>query len=110
MCILPFVPSTCIKWTKVKKSKLYETGLMVHFLLLCFPFSSFRPPIKKTSIRWEVRQMENFFSEEWLKRLGQSGFPAILTIYLLTRFERKFDELSKLIQRLVAVQKNDESD
>ena len=53
--------------------------------------------------------MENFFSEEWLKQLGQAGFPAILTVYLLTRFERKFDELSKLIQRLV-VQKNDESD
>ncbi|WP_375567116.1 YvrJ family protein [Bacillus pumilus] len=54
--------------------------------------------------------MENFFSEEWLKQLGQAGFPVILTIYLLTRFERKFDELSKLIQQLVAVQKNDESD
>lgn len=49
--------------------------------------------------------METFFSEEWLKQLGQAGFPAILTVYLLTRFERKFDELSKLIQRLVAVQK-----
>ncbi|MCP1147635.1 MULTISPECIES: YvrJ family protein [Bacillus] len=44
--------------------------------------------------------METFFSEEWLKQLGQAGFPAILTVYLLTRFERKFDELSKLIQRL----------
>ncbi|WP_144487335.1 YvrJ family protein [Bacillus pumilus] len=54
--------------------------------------------------------METFFSEEWLKQLGQAGFPAILTVYLLTRFERKFDELSKLIQRLVAVQKNDKSD
>ncbi|WP_144522552.1 YvrJ family protein [Bacillus pumilus] len=54
--------------------------------------------------------METFFSEEWLKQLGQADFPAILTVYLLTRFERKFDELSKLIQRLVAVQKNDESD
>lgn len=54
--------------------------------------------------------METFFSEEWLKQLGQTGFPAILTVYLLTRFERKFDELSKLIQRLVAAQKNDESD
>lgn len=54
--------------------------------------------------------METFFSEEWLKHLGQAGFPAILTVYLLTRFERKLDELSKLIQRLVAVQKNDESD
>ncbi|MFB8733736.1 hypothetical protein ACEQPO_06540 [Bacillus sp. SL00103] len=32
------------------------------------------------------------------------------SLHLLTRFERKFDELSKLIQRLVAVQKNDESD
>ncbi|MBR8691674.1 YvrJ family protein [Bacillus safensis] len=54
--------------------------------------------------------METFFSEEWLKQLGQAGFPTILTVYLLTRFERKFDELSKLIQRLVAAQKNDESD
>ncbi|RAP17604.1 hypothetical protein C2W59_02329 [Bacillus pumilus] len=54
--------------------------------------------------------METFFSEEWLKQLSQAGFPAILTVYLLTRFERKFDELSKLIQQLVAAQKNDESD
>ncbi|MCY8006989.1 YvrJ family protein [Bacillus haynesii] len=49
--------------------------------------------------------MDSAFIEEAAKQIGNVGFPAILAIYLLTRFEKKIDELIELIK-----EKNDTDD
>lgn len=42
--------------------------------------------------------MDSAFIEEAPKQIGNVGFPAVLAIYLLTRFEKKIDELIELIK------------
>ncbi|MEC0579201.1 YvrJ family protein [Bacillus paralicheniformis] len=42
--------------------------------------------------------MDSAFIEKAAKQIGNVGFPAVLAIYLLTRFEKKIDELIELIK------------
>lgn len=42
--------------------------------------------------------MDSAFIEEAAKQIGNVGFPAVLAIYLLIRFEKKIDELIELIK------------
>lgn len=37
---------------------------------------------------------------DWAILIGNIGFPAIITIYLLTRFEKRIDDLTKAIHNL----------
>ncbi|MPQ24113.1 YvrJ family protein [Bacillus paralicheniformis] len=49
--------------------------------------------------------MDSAFIKEAAKQISNVGFPAVLAIYLLTRFEKKIDELIELIK-----EKNDTDD
>ncbi|MEC1259588.1 YvrJ family protein [Bacillus swezeyi] len=42
--------------------------------------------------------MDSAFIEEAAKQIGNIGFPAVLSLYLLTRFEKKIDELIDLMK------------
>lgn len=44
--------------------------------------------------------MDQVFIEEVVKQIGNLGFPALIAMYLLTRFERKFDQLIELMTEL----------
>lgn len=39
--------------------------------------------------------------EEWLNLLTDYGFPAVIVIYLLARFEKKLESLTKAITDLI---------
>lgn len=38
--------------------------------------------------------------EQWIFLLGNFGFPILITVYLLIRFEKKIEDLSKVISTL----------
>ena len=40
------------------------------------------------------------FIEEAVRQIGNLGFPALIAMYLLTRFEKKFDALIELMTEL----------
>lgn len=42
--------------------------------------------------------MEGF--PEWLIPLGELGFPALIAIYLLIRFEKRIEQLTEAIREL----------
>lgn len=42
--------------------------------------------------------MESF--PEWLIPLGELGFPALIAIYLLIRFEKRIEQLTEAIREL----------
>ncbi|AFQ59175.1 YvrJ [Bacillus subtilis subsp. subtilis 6051-HGW] len=44
--------------------------------------------------------MDQVFIEEVVKQIGNLGFPALIAMYLLTRFEKKFDQLIELMTEL----------
>ncbi|MBU5261734.1 YvrJ family protein [Bacillus atrophaeus] len=44
--------------------------------------------------------MDQVFAEEAVRQIGNVGFPALIAIYLLTRFEKKFDQLLELMTDL----------
>lgn len=48
--------------------------------------------------RWLV--MDQVFIEEVVRQIGNLGFPALIAMYLLTRFEKKFDALIELMAEL----------
>lgn len=48
--------------------------------------------------RWLV--MDQVFIEEAVRQIGNLGFPALIAMYLLTRFEKKFDALIELMTEL----------
>lgn len=42
----------------------------------------------------------------WISLIGNFGFPIAITVYLFVRFERKLDDLEKVILELSTVIKN----
>ncbi|OUL04603.1 hypothetical protein B0W20_11980 [Bacillus spizizenii] len=44
--------------------------------------------------------MDQVFIEEVVKQISNLGFPALIAMYLLTRFEKKFDQLIELMTEL----------
>ena len=44
--------------------------------------------------------MDQVFIEEVVKQIGNFGFPSLIAMYLLTRFEKKFDQLIELMTEL----------
>lgn len=42
----------------------------------------------------------------WISLIGNFGFPIAITVYLFVRFERKLDDLEKVILELSSVIKN----
>lgn len=42
----------------------------------------------------------------WISIIGNFGFPIAITIYLFVRFERKLDQLEKVILELSTVIRN----
>ncbi|EIF14646.1 YvrJ family protein [Bacillus velezensis] len=48
--------------------------------------------------RWLI--MDQVFIEETVRQIGNLGFPALIAMYLLTRFEKKFDALIELMTEL----------
>lgn len=42
----------------------------------------------------------------WISIIGNFGFPIAITVYLFVRFERKLDDLEKVILELSTVIKN----
>lgn len=50
--------------------------------------------------------MDQVFIEEVVKQIGNLGFPALIAMYLLTRFEKKFDQLIELMTELKDHAKN----
>ncbi|MDT0150293.1 YvrJ family protein [Priestia aryabhattai] len=44
--------------------------------------------------------MDGAVMDEVIRQVGNMGFPALLAIYLLTRFEKKLDELMEIIKSL----------
>lgn len=42
--------------------------------------------------------MENF---DWMAAVANVGFPIFITIYLLSRLEKSFQQLEKVVQELV---------
>ncbi|MCA1214663.1 YvrJ family protein [Bacillus amyloliquefaciens] len=44
--------------------------------------------------------MDQVFTEEAVRQIGNLGFPALIAMYLLTRFEKKFDALIELMTEL----------
>lgn len=41
----------------------------------------------------------------WLSGISNLGFPVIITLYLLMRFEKKIDLLTEVINKLIEVSK-----
>jgi len=48
-----------------------------------------------TNSNWEVKNMQDLIAN-----IANIGFPIVLCIYLLTRFESKIDKLSDSIDKL----------
>ncbi|MBL4966412.1 YvrJ family protein [Bacillus halotolerans] len=44
--------------------------------------------------------MDQVFIEEVVKQISNLGFPALIAMYLLIRFEKKFDQLIELMTEL----------
>ncbi|WP_078598485.1 YvrJ family protein [Evansella clarkii] len=44
---------------------------------------------------------------EWVKLLGNYGFPTVVALYLLVRFEKRIDRLTKAIHELILLYKQD---
>lgn len=42
----------------------------------------------------------------WISLIGNFGFPIAITVYLFVRFERKLDDLERVILELSTVIKN----
>ncbi|WP_405096984.1 YvrJ family protein [Oceanobacillus sp. FSL H7-0719] len=42
----------------------------------------------------------------WISLVGNFGFPIAITVYLFVRFERKLDDLEKVILELSSVIRN----
>lgn len=50
-----------------------------------------------------MNEMNEMNEIDWLNAVGNVGFPIVITIYLLYRFEKKLDSLTKGINELTKV-------
>jgi len=58
-------------------------------------------------IREEVHKMEDI--QAWITMMGNFGFPVVVSIYLLVRFEKKIETLGETIQELGEIIKSTRS-
>jgi len=48
----------------------------------------------------EVKYLGDLVMTEWMQMVNQFGFPLILSIYLLLRYEKKIERIEKVMDRL----------